>query len=509
MKLFKLNQRGHWHILMPILTIIAVGGIGIYTLTADHAQTPGCAEMLDTFQYSKTPTAPYNKDDSTTHCVQYIQQMFNGVMAYWVEKFEPVSTVNSASLSLLGSKAFDVSNGFASVSDVYDSATTTNIAGYQKYMNYPVPSQSQYKTFAPELFGMTQSQFDTMFEPNGELPTDGTTGSKTWNSLCQAMTQIPAAAWEVDTTTDYTGANKTNMWYIRSYMRTGITAYDDAGCKSLPSTKTTSTAWNLTGTTTTTTGASSVAAGATITFKSDILNAGKDTATSFDYGARYFYTNTATPTRATNTAYAGEVPQSGYSVQSSLKSGYSVWNVQQAVTVPDNTTYKYVCGTIAFTPYNSTGAINGRSTAKCISISPTVSTNPSSWALTGTTSMSRSGYTVTFSSTIKNTGSKATGSFVYGPRYFYSSTSNPAVGSNGAYPDEVETVANKTDTDLQVGDTVTAPTQSITLTKVQPESASIGLRYLCGTVAFSTSSSNGSLTGRSKAVCILVEGGTF
>ncbi len=123
----------------------------------------------------------------------------------------------------------------------------------------------------------------------------------------------------------------------------------------------------------------------------------------------------------------------------------------------------------------------------------------SPWALTGTTTETdASGPSLTFTSTIKNVGPNASGSFQYGPRYFYSSTSSPLDGSNGVYPGEAETVANKTDSSLKSGATITGISQTITIPQKEKSA------YVCSTVAFSPYNYLGSANGRSAPVCISV-----
>jgi hypothetical protein len=226
----KLGQKGFAHqFLLPVLAIAAVAVIGgVVTVAINHAQTLPCTSQ--TFQSGSSDS----KDG--THCVQYIQQMLNG-LGYYAEpnaKKLSIAEINSAPLNALAS---NFGNGsFGNTSDVYDSNTVTVVATVQKWMN-----GSNSLPFTPaEGFKMTQATFNSRFLPHGALPTSGVTETKTWYALCQSMNQIPSSYTTVNNTTDYTsgkpnsaGTNKTNTWYLRSYLRAGITAASNAGCKAV------------------------------------------------------------------------------------------------------------------------------------------------------------------------------------------------------------------------------------------------------------------------------------
>jgi zinc D-Ala-D-Ala carboxypeptidase len=62
MKLPKLNQKGHSHLIVPLAVMVMVGGIGTYVLTQSHAST--CNSL--TFRQGSSGT-----------CVRYIQQLVN------------------------------------------------------------------------------------------------------------------------------------------------------------------------------------------------------------------------------------------------------------------------------------------------------------------------------------------------------------------------------------------------------------------------------------------------
>lgn len=121
--------------------------------------------------------------------------------------------------------------------------------------------------------------------------------------------------------------------------------------------------WGLAGTTT----QSSTSTGK-ITFTSVVKNLGPNVSGTFAVGPRYFYSSTANPVPGSNGAYAGEVSTVANKSFSSLKSGASVTGITQSVTVPSTSTSAYICGTVAFSPYNYQGNTNGRSAAVCMSV---------------------------------------------------------------------------------------------------------------------------------------------
>ncbi|HUB93238.1 MAG TPA: hypothetical protein VMB52_01930, partial [Verrucomicrobiae bacterium] len=529
MNFFRLGQRGHAHFIMPLVAIVGVAAIGTAYLALTHGQTLSCAQLAsgsNAFQYSANPTVPYNKDGTkagvTYGCVGYINQMWNAADAYSYVSNEGASYINSLPASDLnasnasgtaGSPGFDVTHNFGSVSHTYSMDTHNYIVRYQEWINAR-PTKPD-----PE-FNITSAAFTKAFMPHGNLPTTGTVESKTMYSLCQFVDYGNALlnASKTNHSTDYTSSGKkTNTWYFRSYMRAGYSAANSAGCKALLNPpKSTSGSWTLTASTSTS--VSTVTAGSTVTFKSAITNNGPDASTSFNYGARYFYSSTSTPTHPANGGYVGEMPASGHSTESSLPSynkstGKGVLDVTQSVPVPTSTTAKYICGTVAFGPYSSSGAANGRSAAKCIPIAPQTTT-AATWSLTGATVLTNSGANstntepiVTFSSTITNTGQGISTSFKYGPRYFYATTATPKVQSNGTYAGETTTVADATYSSLASGKSIGGPagasnktpiTQSITIPSTEKSA------YICGTAAFTPYNSAGGANGRSKAFCLSV-----
>ena len=128
---------------------------------------------------------------------------------------------------------------------------------------------------------------------------------------------------------------------------------------------------------------------------------------------------------------------------------------------------------------------------------------PTKWKLSGSTnSVSGSvypGQSVRFTSSITNDNEGGTASFSYGPRYFYSNTSNPTRTPPAGYPGEIydSRYPNKTGT-LGPGKSYTNITEVITIpvTTASP--------YICGTVAFNPADSSGTQNGRSIARCYYI-----
>lgn len=499
MKLSILNQRGHAHFALPVLAILAVAGIGTYLLGIDNAQTPACGQMQGTFQQvvaGKTATSPYNKDGNGTHCVQYIQQMLNGSFAHLIVKGGPgipgtsVKSINSTPLSQLGSANFDVKSGFASVSDKYDSSTTSDMQLFQDVMN--------------DFFN------NKTYEPDGVLPTNGETGSSTWYALCRYTSTVLDASRTNDST-DYSNGSKTTMWYLRSYMRAGYTASTRAGCKAVlnppKTTKPTPTptksapkAWALTGVT------SVKESGATVTFTSTIENTGNETSASFQYGPRYFYSATSDPTHAANAGYPGEKLTVANQTRT-LENGTIFTLANQQVTI-DPTQGKYLCGTVAFSPDNSSGATNGRSVkAACVSTALP-------WSLSGTTTATVTSkstpitapVTVQFSSTVKNAG-PGSATFEYGFRYFTYIAHlgvQPTLESGGVYVNEAIQGANQNKT-LTNGTDFQATAPTVTIARPNPNVIPVGSsEYVCGIVVFplnNVSAAASKLDSMSKVAC--------
>ncbi len=126
--------------------------------------------------------------------------------------------------------------------------------------------------------------------------------------------------------------------------------------------------WALSGDTKAST--ATVEPGQSVTFTSSIKNTGTTTTASFEYGPRYFYSDTASPTRTGTQSYTGEssgsISGNISNVSTTLASGKSVTDIKQTVTVAS--TKQYICGTVAFDKADSKGTRNGRSTPDCVAI---------------------------------------------------------------------------------------------------------------------------------------------
>jgi hypothetical protein len=225
MKVVKSSQHGFvHHILIAVVAVFSIGVIGAVFLELSNAQTTACTAR--TFSLGA-------KDSSSSHCVQNIQQMFNGMISYIDLQEAGSKVINSAPLTLITNKYafFSVNSSFGKTSNVYDSQTVGWVSSYQRWVN------SATAAAVNKVFGMSSATFANTFRPKGTLPTNGTTEAKTWYADCQFVNHIPAAARTTNASTDYTGGkpnsagtNKTNMWYIRSYMRAAYSASSSAGC---------------------------------------------------------------------------------------------------------------------------------------------------------------------------------------------------------------------------------------------------------------------------------------
>ena len=158
--------------------------------------------------------------------------------------------------------------------------------------------------------------------------------------------------------------------------------------------------WHLKGSTSAS--KSSVQAGSSVKFSSTVTNYSGSGKAAFNYGPRHFYSNT--DQSGTKTIPSGETTSPTYAGALQAGASYSGANGAETVSIPANTSYKYICGTIAFSPYNSSGDKDGRSPAKCIPISKDAMP-------TGTLSLSCSGVAGIITATFKDTdvsGSKTT-----------------------------------------------------------------------------------------------------
>ncbi len=237
---YKFGERGFaHHLLMPMLAIAAVAVIGgLVAVAVNHAQTLPCTSQ--TLQSG-------SKDSGSSHCVQYIQQMENGLTADNALVAYGTTRINSAPIGALSSTSAGflvINNSFGTTSNMYDASTKSAIAHTQSWTNTATLAGIQEYVSK----SMTVASFHSTVNPSGNLRTDGVTDKGTWYAMCRYATLIPSSAEAVTNSTDYTGgkpnssgSNKTNAWYIRSYIRAASTAASDAGCKALLSGSTTTT----------------------------------------------------------------------------------------------------------------------------------------------------------------------------------------------------------------------------------------------------------------------------
>jgi len=190
------NQRGHLHLLAPLIAIIAVMGIGgLVALRLTSAATPSCGSTVI-------------QPKSSGPCTQDAQQMLNGSLAYGYVQHDSAKTINNWSLSYLNSPTtFDVNNGFS-------------------------------KLFTP--YGTTDMDWVSQFQGANHVPLTRIVDAATWRALCTVTNQIASSgAANLNQTTDYVQQNgkptttKQRLWYVRSYMRTGVTAASAADCAAI------------------------------------------------------------------------------------------------------------------------------------------------------------------------------------------------------------------------------------------------------------------------------------
>jgi hypothetical protein len=252
MKLFtKFNQRGHIHLIAPIIAIVAVMFIGGFVaLKVSHAAANDCSV-----------TSPTITPGKSSACVQNAQQMVNGVLAYMYLNSIATSNTNNAPninaattaidkwpLAKLDSASdFDVNNGFGKLYSSYGSTDQ----GWVKKIQANI---TNVKTSYGRGFSGVK------LTPRGSFSATGNIDVATWGMLCAATNKIYASGQSsVHTGTDYEGGNsskgKLAMWFIRSYMRAGISASSNAQCASIlnPPTSAAPTIKDLTYTASTTT----------------------------------------------------------------------------------------------------------------------------------------------------------------------------------------------------------------------------------------------------------------
>jgi hypothetical protein len=200
MKLPALGQRGHISLIVPAILVAAImfAGIQVYN-NYTHAQTVPCKSQTFTTTSSTTPVL----------CVQYIQQMLNGIYAYNVGS-DPSNGIvglgkNPTYAKLMqGSYKSDlllVNNQFGNVSSIYGSVTTNQVAIFQR----------------SAFIGTAQ-------------PPAGKVDSATWQELCSwaVTTQLKSNGTLVDR--DVAVSTHTPEGYADSYRRAGVSAGRAAGC---------------------------------------------------------------------------------------------------------------------------------------------------------------------------------------------------------------------------------------------------------------------------------------
>ncbi len=223
MRLHTLGQRGHIHFVAPILVIVVVGAIGTYVYKQSQAQSLPCNSQT---LAATTGTKP-------VQCVQYIQQMLNGIYARNVgadpgNKITGLSKDTGYAKLTQGSYKSNlllVNNQFGKVSSVYNTATSNQVTIFQKYaaqhmvttVATPKPGVKPVPVIAPT--------------PNGKVDT------ATWQQLCaDAVNAQLSSDGHTLAGRDVAVKTHTPEGYADSYRRAGVTAGLNAGCTAPPKT---------------------------------------------------------------------------------------------------------------------------------------------------------------------------------------------------------------------------------------------------------------------------------
>lgn len=223
---FKLDQKGFsHHFLAPFIAIAAVVAVGAIVGLRISGASSDCGATISPLH------------SGTSACVGDAQQMVNGSLAYmYARSTSTASTlhgiINGWPIAKLGaSDTFDVTSGFGNISRKYDDSIT---AGWVTDIQQRITSNNS--EYCQYLKNPSCTTLKKNMQVNGFIDQ-----GVTWYALCQVTDQINSSGWaNTDKSTDYTGGkpnskatNKTNMWYIRSYMRAGITAANNSGCSSI------------------------------------------------------------------------------------------------------------------------------------------------------------------------------------------------------------------------------------------------------------------------------------
>jgi hypothetical protein len=220
MKLHTLGQRGHIHFVAPILVIVVVGAIGTYVYKQSQAQSLPCNSQT---LAATTGTKP-------VQCVQYIQQMLNGIYARNVGA-DPGNKITGLSKDIgyakltQGSYKSDlllVNDQFGKVSSVYDTATVNQVTIFQKYA-------AQHMAPAPTPKPGVKTPPVAAPTPNGKVD------AATWVQLCaDAVNAQLSSDGHTLAGRDIAVVTHTPEGYADSYRRAGVSAGLSAGCMAPP-----------------------------------------------------------------------------------------------------------------------------------------------------------------------------------------------------------------------------------------------------------------------------------
>ncbi len=164
-KLRRLDQTGfHVHLLLPVLAIIAVGGIGSYLLSQSHADSLPTTTCRD-YKFATsgvTGKASGKNTIATSACVGYIQTMLNGAYQAAADTKDNTNLGGYAAVANTYAKVNGVVNGTLRVDNSFGSATASRVRAFQATYQYYNTSTKKYV----------------------DLPINGTVDTNTWAALC-------------------------------------------------------------------------------------------------------------------------------------------------------------------------------------------------------------------------------------------------------------------------------------------------------------------------------------
>jgi hypothetical protein len=131
MKSVRLDQRGHIHLVLPLIIIVAVAGIGAYVLRHSNAQTVSCNSFYYQQGMGNTAVVSSNTTQQSGNakvCTNYIQRILNGeyqtnaAFAHFADTNYGSGTTNSTA-----------GNNFLTDTGIFDARMTARVKTFQAY----------------------------------------------------------------------------------------------------------------------------------------------------------------------------------------------------------------------------------------------------------------------------------------------------------------------------------------------------------------------------------------